>query len=103
MLSQHFGVLSSHRFDAIAYHAPALSALTAFADPDKIMFGTDHPFFRPHVTDDVLDKTTWPSPEENLAALSALAADRRRAIAYENGLAAFGVTLPTHMHPVQAT
>jgi aminocarboxymuconate-semialdehyde decarboxylase len=90
-------------YDSIAYHGPALAALEAFADPAKIMFGTDHPFFRPHVTDDVLDRTTWPSPEENLQALSSLAADRRKAIAYENGLVAFGVALPTHMRAAQAT
>ena len=81
-------------FDAIAYHAPALAALTAFADPAKIMFGTDHPFFRPHVSDEVLDKTTWPSPEENLAALSAMSPAVQKAIAYENGLKAFGIALP---------
>lgn len=81
-------------FDAIAYHAPALAALTAFADPAKIMFGTDHPFFRPHVADDVLDKTTWPSPEENLAALAAMSPEVQKAIAYENGLKAFGIALP---------
>ena len=28
-------------YDSIAYHAPALAALEAFADPAKIMFGTD--------------------------------------------------------------
>jgi hypothetical protein len=55
------------------------------------------------VTDDVLDKTTWPSPEENLQALSSLAVDRRKAIAYENGLVAFGIALPTHMRAAQAT
>jgi aminocarboxymuconate-semialdehyde decarboxylase len=81
-------------FDAIAYHPPALAALTAFADPAKIMFGTDHPFFRPHVADDVLDRTIWPSPEENLAALKTLDAGVQKAIAYENGLASFGITLP---------
>jgi len=81
-------------YDSIAYHGPALAALEAFADPGKIMFGTDHPFFRPHVADDVLDTTTWPSPEENLQALSTLGAPRQRAIAYENGLAAFGISLP---------
>jgi predicted TIM-barrel fold metal-dependent hydrolase len=81
-------------FDAIAYHPPALAALTAFADPAKIMFGTDHPFFRPHVADEVLDRTTWPSAEENLAALQALDPGQQKAIAYANGLAAFGVDLP---------
>jgi predicted TIM-barrel fold metal-dependent hydrolase len=81
-------------YDSIAYHGPALAALAAFADPGKIMFGTDHPFFRPHVTDDVLDTTIWPAPEENLQALSSLDGDRQRAIAYENGLAAFAISLP---------
>ena len=41
--------------------------------------------------------------EENLQALSSLAAERRKAIAYENGLAAFGIALPTHMRAAQAT
>ena len=36
--------------------ADAFAALTAFADPAKIMFGTDHPFFRPHVPDAALEK-----------------------------------------------
>lgn len=81
-------------FDAIAYHPPALAALTAFADPAKILFGTDHPFFRPHVGDEVLDRTTWPSPEENLAALSAMPVPVQQAVAYANGLKAFGIVLP---------
>jgi predicted TIM-barrel fold metal-dependent hydrolase len=81
-------------YDSIAYHGPALAALTAFADPTRIMFGTDHPFFRPHVADDVLDKTTWPAPEENLQALSSLSAEQQKAIAYANGLAAFAISLP---------
>lgn len=81
-------------FDSIAYHAPALAALTAFADPAKIMFGTDHPFFRPHVSDSTLDVTTWPVPEENVAALKSLDTGGQKAIAYANGLEAFGIALP---------
>ena len=81
-------------YDAITYHPPALAALTAFADPAKIMFGTDHPFFRPHVADDVLDRTTWPVAEENVAALSSLDEATQKAISYENGLKAFGIALP---------
>jgi predicted TIM-barrel fold metal-dependent hydrolase len=81
-------------YDSIAYHPPALAALTAFADPAKIMFGTDHPFFRPHVEDKVLDATAWPVPQENVEALATLDAGRQKAIAYENGLKAFGIALP---------
>jgi len=84
-------------YDSIAYHPPALAALTAFADPAKIMFGTDHPFFRPHVADAILDATTWPVPEENVEALSSLDAGTQKAIAYENGLKAFGITLPQRL------
>jgi predicted TIM-barrel fold metal-dependent hydrolase len=84
-------------YDSIAYHPPALAALTAFADPQKIMFGTDHPFFRPHVADDVLDAATWPVAEENVEALSALDAGRQKAIAHENGLRAFGIDLPQRL------
>jgi len=90
-------------YDSIAYHGPALAALEAFADPAKIMFGTDHPFFRPHVGDAALDSTTWPSPEENLQALSTLNATRQKAIAYENGLAAFGISLPRITAPALAS
>jgi aminocarboxymuconate-semialdehyde decarboxylase len=84
-------------YDSIAYHPPALAALTAFADPAKIMFGTDHPFFRPHVEDTVLDATTWPVPQENVDALASLDAGTQKAIAYENGLKAFGITLPQRL------
>jgi predicted TIM-barrel fold metal-dependent hydrolase len=84
-------------YDSIAYHPPALAALTAFADAAKIMFGTDHPFFRPHVKDSVLDATTWPVPEENVEALSSVDANVQKAIAYENGLQAFGIMLPQRL------
>jgi predicted TIM-barrel fold metal-dependent hydrolase len=84
-------------FDSIAYHPPALSALTAFADPAKIMFGTDHPFFRPHVADSVLDATAWPVPEENVEALASLEASVQKAISYENALGAFGIALPQRL------
>lgn len=81
-------------YDSIVYHPPAVAALTAFADPARIMFGTDHPFFRPHVADAALDTTTWAVPEENVAALSGSDEKTRKAISYENGLKAFGIKLP---------
>ncbi|RLN72720.1 hypothetical protein BBJ28_00008176 [Nothophytophthora sp. Chile5] len=34
-------------YDAVAYHEPALQCLIDFAGSDKIVFGTDHPFFPP--------------------------------------------------------
>jgi len=82
---------------------PALAALEASPIRQRSCSERITRSFRPHVTDAVLDKTTWPSPEENLQALSSLDADRRKAIAYENGLVAFGIALPAHMHAAQAT
>ncbi|RLN48072.1 hypothetical protein BBJ29_009739 [Phytophthora kernoviae] len=34
-------------YDAVAYHEPALQCLIDFVGADKIVFGTDHPFFPP--------------------------------------------------------
>ncbi|RLN49296.1 hypothetical protein BBJ28_00007187 [Nothophytophthora sp. Chile5] len=39
-------------YDAVAYHEPALQCLIDFAGSDKIVFGTDHPFFPPAKGDD---------------------------------------------------
>ena len=42
----------------------------------------------------MLDRTTWPVAEENVAALSSLDEATQKAISYENGLKAFGIALP---------
>lgn len=34
-------------YDAVAYHEPALQCLIDFVGADRIVFGTDHPFFPP--------------------------------------------------------
>jgi aminocarboxymuconate-semialdehyde decarboxylase len=34
-------------YDAISYHAPGLRCVSEFAGVDRILFGTDHPFFPP--------------------------------------------------------
>ena len=47
--------------------------------------------------DTVLDASTWPVPEENVEALSSLDAGVQKAIAYENGLKAFGIKLPQRL------
>ncbi|KAG1695282.1 hypothetical protein DVH05_020661 [Phytophthora capsici] len=43
-------------YDAVAYHEPALQCLIDFVGSDKIVFGTDHPFFPP--AKDVEKETT---------------------------------------------
>lgn len=50
-------------FDAIAYNTPAMNALVEFVGPDRIMFGTDNPFFPPLDVPDVIT-ATWPSTEK---------------------------------------
>lgn len=47
-------------FDAISYSDEALGCLLATVGPDRIMFGTDNPFFPPlNVTD--IHAAQWPS------------------------------------------
>ncbi|KAH7492259.1 hypothetical protein PRIC2_002083 [Phytophthora ramorum] len=51
-------------YDAVAYHEPALQCLIDFVGSDKIVFGTDHPFFPP-----AKDKTVEGVEPEDLSAL----------------------------------
>lgn len=34
-------------YDAVVYGPQELALLSSLADPSKVMFGTDHPFFPP--------------------------------------------------------
>ena len=49
-------------YDAIAYQPQTLAALIALVGAERIMFGTDHPFFPPGVSNDALDGADWHSP-----------------------------------------
>eukprot|EP00164_Ancoracysta_twista_P004394 GFYU01005923.1.p1 GENE.GFYU01005923.1~~GFYU01005923.1.p1 ORF type:complete len:383 (-),score=87.98 GFYU01005923.1:440-1588(-) len=51
-------------YDSISYHNPALDAAIAFAGGDRLMFGTDHPFFPP--PDQENPMAIWPSTQQNL-------------------------------------
>ena len=52
-------------FDAISYSKPALNCIMDFAGEDRIMFGTDNPFFPPpgegSVKPDGTSDSLWPS------------------------------------------
>jgi len=52
-------------FDAIAYSKPAMDCIIEFAGEDKIMFGTDNPFFPPpgegSMNADGSSDSLWPS------------------------------------------
>ena len=71
-------------FDSIGYHTPALLALIALVGHERVMFGTDHPFFPPR--DAALDLATcmWPSPQENYAAIEGLPVAQQQAVLNAN-------------------
>ena len=71
-------------FDSISYHTPALLALIALVGHERVMFGTDHPFFPPR--DAALDLATcmWPSPQENYAAIEGLPVAQQQAVLNAN-------------------
>ena len=66
--------------DAITYSPATLACTAELCGWDRMMFGTDHPFFRPDLADDVLDAGPWSSPTDNQAVIDALAPDRAAAL-----------------------
>jgi predicted TIM-barrel fold metal-dependent hydrolase len=76
-------------FDAIGYQAPTLALLISLVGADRIMFGTDHPFFPPHVDNAALDSTEWHSPTVHRAVLAQLGADAQAAILAGNAMKIF--------------
>lgn len=58
-------------YDAVSYGTPALKTLIEQVGDDKIMFGTDNPFFPPLGTDDILS-ATWPSTARVYETISGL-------------------------------
>ena len=50
-------------FDAVSYSTPALQALITQVGRDRIMFGTDNPFFPPLGVPDI-GAASWPSTEQ---------------------------------------
>ncbi len=72
--------------DAITYSPETLACAAGLTGWDRVMFGTDHPFFRPDLPDDALDRGPWSSPTENQAVIDALSADRAAAIYRANAI-----------------
>jgi aminocarboxymuconate-semialdehyde decarboxylase len=81
-------------FDAIGYQAPTLALLISLVGIERLMFGTDHPFFPPHVANAALDSTEWHSPSVHRAVLATLGSQAEAAILSDNARAIFGVELP---------
>jgi aminocarboxymuconate-semialdehyde decarboxylase len=80
-------------FDAIGYQVPTLKLLISLVGMDKIMFGTDHPFFPPHVANAELDSTEWHSPATHRTVLRELGPEAETAILSGNAKAILNVTL----------
>jgi predicted TIM-barrel fold metal-dependent hydrolase len=81
-------------FDAIGYQAPTLALLAAMVGMDRIMFGTDHPFFPPHVSNAELDSTEWHSPAVHRTVLAALGPDAEAAILSGNARSILNIPNP---------
>lgn len=58
-------------FDAISYGTPALQSLIQQVGEDRIMFGTDNPFFPPVGAKDVT-RAEWPSTVKVMTTLDGL-------------------------------
>ena len=78
-------------FDAISYQVPTLRLLIDLVGADRIMFGTDHPFFPPSVSNAELDAAEWHSPAAHRPILDALGAETAAAILRGNAVATFGL------------
>jgi predicted TIM-barrel fold metal-dependent hydrolase len=81
-------------FDAIGYQAPTLALLIALVGADRIMFGTDHPFFPPHVGNADLDHTEWNSPRVHRDAIQQLAPQTAAAILQGNAKSILRLEIP---------
>ena len=78
-------------FDAISYQVATLRLLIDLVGADRIMFGTDHPFFPPSVGNAELDAAEWHSPAAHRPILDALGAETAAAILRGNAAASFGL------------
>ena len=75
--------LQNMYFDCIAYHTPALKSLISLVGEDRIMFGTDNPFFPPPNEPNVLD-AVWPSTVKVYTTMDPLLRDIKDKILFKN-------------------
>lgn len=81
-------------YDAISYQVPTLQLLVSLVGVDRIMFGTDHPFFPPHVPNAALDATAWHSPTAHRPILQALGEEHATAILRGNACRILDLKMP---------
>ena len=90
-------------YDAIGYQLPSLELLLAVADPQKIMFGTDAPFFAPNVGNAELDNAEWHAPAAHIAIANQLGTHVAADILHANAMRVFALTIPAAAHADPAT
>jgi predicted TIM-barrel fold metal-dependent hydrolase len=79
-------------FDAISYSTPAMEHLIKIVGDDRIMFGTDNPFFPPSgVPADKVCEHEWPSTTKVWTTLDELGGNSRSKIVRDNAIRIFGV------------
>jgi aminocarboxymuconate-semialdehyde decarboxylase len=78
-------------FDAISYDQIALEGLIKMVGSDRIMFGTDNPFFPPLDTTDIF-KAQWPSTVKVQECINSLQNHKEsQNISYLNAKKLFGI------------
>ncbi|GMF30975.1 unnamed protein product [Phytophthora lilii] len=88
-------------YDAVAYHEPALQCLIDFVGPDKIVYGTDHPFFPPakdieketpeNGESEDLSELDWRSTLSNYEIMANMTKDVQDAILRDNARKLMGI------------
>lgn len=80
-------------FDAISYNSVALQGLVNMVGSDRIMFGTDNPFFPPvGVPADKVTSASWPSTVKVQKCIGELpSADHQKQIQFGNAKRLFGL------------
>lgn len=88
LLEKPTDYLKRFYFDSIAYSKPALGALLGLVDENKIMFGTDNPFFPPLGVEDIVS-AKWPSTVKVFETMASLPEATQKKIRFENAAKLF--------------
>ena len=87
-LKEHFW------YDSVIYHTPALKSVCDLVGSDKLMYGTDNPFFPPK--EGARSDAEWPSTSKNYDAIDGiLGEDVRNDIVWGNASRLLGIE-PIH-------
>jgi len=81
--------------DGVSYGAAGLRAAVGMVGREKIMFGTDHPFFPPLGADE--EEGEWPSVQTNVDAIREVFEgdeEGMRGVMGENAVRLFGLDVP---------